>query len=98
MIYINKPPDILMMEETCDNDIHANPENWEKLFNNNCNKCGVTPCYAGDATVIAMSNSRDENQRKVEENLRKMGRFVNNNRLTMNMAKTTLVESMIKQK
>ena len=48
--------------------------------------------------VVEVSNNRQVNQRILDENLTRAQRFLNQNGLTMNKKKKTLVESMIKQK
>ena len=68
MIYVNKLPEELMEKETCRDAIHEPSEN---LFANKSLKYGMTENYADDVTVIMMSNSREENKWKIEENLRK---------------------------
>ena len=68
------------------------------IFTPNCNKCGAVPFYADDATILYHSNSRTQNQLKIETNLCKMKTFLNNNNLSLNMSKTKLMEIMIKQK
>ena len=94
-IYVNELPQVLMREYDCEDEAHMNQE---QLFTNNCHRCRMTNCYADDATIVTMSNSRDENLKTVEENLGRMDSFLKMNGLMMNVGKTTIVESMMKQK
>ena len=93
-IYVNEMPD-LANNPNCNEPCHN--EN-EKLFGPNCKKCGQIPMYAEDASFIVSSKSRENNQARIEEMLDKITFFLNNNNLTINAAKTTLCEVMIKQK
>ena len=94
-LYINELPEAIKDNENCTSDKHS--ENVE-LFGQNCDKCGEIICYADDASVVHASNSREENQRKLTENLDKVNNFLTENRLVMNREKTTLTEIMISQK
>ena len=55
-------------------------------------------CYADDTTYVAISDTREANQRKIWENLEKIAQHLNANKLTINMGKTTLIETMTRQK
>ena len=95
MLYMNELPETLMRPDNCQNVVHKDHIN---LFSSNCEHCGVTPNYADDATIVAVSNTRLDNQSRLDENLTRMQSFLNKNGLTMNKKKTTLVESMVCQK
>ena len=94
-IYINELPS-LTNDDLCEHPQHI--RNSSMLFGNKCLTCGEVPSYADDATVIAASNNRVENQEKLEKNMEKIQVFLQDNKLTMNPTKTTLVESMLPQK
>ena len=51
-----------------------------------------------DATVVISSSTRRENKMKIDKNLDKINRFLNNNGLIVNREKTTLNELMTAQK
>ena len=69
-----------------------------KMFTENCDLCGSVPFYTDDASMIFSSNSRELNQQKIENNLKRIKEFLNDNKLSLNMPKTKLIEIMIKQK
>ena len=60
--------------------------------------CGSLPTYADDATFLFASNSRNINQSKLTDNLKKIKIFLNDHSLSMNESKTTLLELMVRQK
>ena len=95
-IYVNELPAILQKPNACKDDIHRQPP--QKLFKLNCNQCGLIPCFADDITVILRSDSRDLNQIQLTETLIEMNDYLRANKLTMNQAKTTIVEVMLPQK
>ena len=94
-VYINE-----LSEVTADNDCNDRNHVSDKdnLFGTSCLKCGDVTAYADDATIIAASDSRTQNQTKLEENVRKIESFLTSNQLSTNKLKTTIVESMVKQK
>ena len=94
-IYINELPS-LTEDNLCVHPLHQ--KNSQMLFGTKCLTCGFVPSYADDATVVAASNNCPENQLKLERNLRTVQEFLQDNKLTMNPTKTTLVESMLPQK
>ena len=51
-----------------------------------------------DATVIYSSNSRTENQEKLESHLKCVSNFLSANKLSVNQEKTTVTEVMLHQK
>ena len=93
-IYINELPDILW-EEQCLEPTHQNVEN---LFPPNCMKCGSLPCYADDATVSIATKNREISQVKIEEVMENITNYLNSQELIINISKTNLLESMVKQK
>ena len=95
-IYINKLSTLLEDDISCEDDSHD--QSSEYLFPLNCRKCIIVPCYADDTTVVVASKYRPENQQKLLETMRTMKKILNSNQLTMNEAKTTIVEVMVPKK
>ena len=95
ILYINELPDITKEHDTCTDNTH---EKHDELFGQNCTKCGETICYADDASILYSSNSRQENQNKLEEHLNLVNNFLTDNKLVVNRDKTTITEIMIHQK
>ena len=93
-LYINELAETIK-DDKCTNISHQEDD---LLFTRNCIKCGALPTYADDATFLFSSNSRDLNQSKLTENLSKIKFFLNDHSLSMNEAKTTLLELMVRQK
>ena len=94
-MFVNELPAVTK-DDICRSSLHQ--DTTDVLFGGDCLICGIVPSYADDATVISASHSRDSNQLKITENLRKIQNFLSNNRLVMNGTKTKLVESMVAQK
>ena len=94
MLFINELPE-LVNNPMCNDDIH---HNHKQLFTKYCRTCGVIPSYADDATVVTSSRTRELNQVKLNANLDRIAQFLNNNKLSINKTKTTILEIMIKQK
>ena len=94
-IYINEMPEIVKDKVNCTNTTH---ESTEKLFTNNCEKCGQLVCFADDATYVTRNSSRETNQRNIERNMEVSNKFLNANELAINESKTAIIEIMNKQK
>ena len=92
--YINEMPEVINNED-CTDQAH---NRTNKLYNKNCPKCGILICYADDASYVTTSKSRTENQKNIDDNLEKIKTFLNDNKLAVNVPKTTLNEIMNKQK
>ena len=93
-LYTNELADVIKNDD-CN---HQNHMDDSQLFSSNCPNCGALPSYADDATYCYSSNSRLKNQDKLITNLQKIKLFLNNNSLTINESKTTLLELMVRQK
>ena len=74
------------------------PRTPDNLFGRNCSKCGAVICYADDATFTTSSNNKVENQVKINENLENMKLYLYANKLCVNEDKTSMLESMNKQR
>ena len=94
-IYTNEITEITKNEEDCHEWSHQDNED---LFGQNCLNCGATTTYADDATVVVAKRTRDEIQTKLEDNLNRMTDFLESNQLVINQSKTTITETMVKQK
>ena len=66
LIYMNKISKIVK-DNFCDDSSHSEDD---QLFTPNSQKCGTLPFYTDDATMIYSSNSRTENQVKIDSNLK----------------------------
>ena len=93
-VYTNELPETIVDQE-CPEEAH---KKVNKLFSDNCTKCGSLPCFADDATFIISRKTRPELQEKITENMKTIKTFLNNNDLTVNESKTKILELMVKQK
>ena len=73
-------------------------QNTEKMFGEECDKCGKIIQYADDTTYHIASWNRIRNQLKLKLNLNRLGEFLTSNQLSINKSKTHLEEIMLKQK
>ena len=94
LTYLNEMTEIVR-NPNC-NDTSHQDNNF--LFGNNCQKCGTISIYADDTTYRISHKTRQHNQLKIRENLDRIGEYLNNNDLIINMEKTKTVECMIVQK
>ena len=94
-IYINDFPDIVNDTDTCTQSAH---EPGINLFGENCTVCGNIAAYADDAIFTTASNRRDTNQERLDIMLLRMQKYLNNNKMTVNLTKTLLWEFMLYQK
>ena len=85
-------------DQNCRNKYHNPSKSTQNLFGENCNTCGQMNLYADDATLVVTSKCRNENQTQVRRKLETLKTHLNSNKLTLNMEKTTLLETMLKQK
>ena len=93
-VYVNDIT-LAVIDQECSNPVH---ENREELFGQHCNDCGEVITYADDSTYHTASKKRTDNQSKIDKNILKLQKYMNNNELFLNMGKTTVLELMIKQK
>ena len=94
LIYMNKLP-YIVKEDYCLMEEHNKNE---KLFRQNCRKCGLITCYADDCTLAIAKNDRTENAVCMSKNLEKISDFLTSNGLRINKSKTVLQEGMVRQK
>ena len=74
--------------------IHKNKEN---LLDDDCSNCGSLPAYTDDTTYVCFGN-REHNQIRIVNILERLRRYLNSNKLTINTAKTVLIEFMLPQR
>ena len=79
----------------CTNDVHKDNQ---KLFKNNCKKCGTVPSYADDSTYMVATTTRFQAQQKIIDNVAKIKRYLDSNSMSINLSKTEILETMVRQK
>ena len=94
IIYVNELPSILNKTE-CTELVHAEKTN---LFTDNCAKCGFIPTYADDSTIVITSSNRYEAQEQIIDTTDKIKIFLDANSLSLNLGKTEILETMVRQK
>ena len=70
----------------------------ECLFSRNCKVCGTLICYADDSTFTFSSKNRNDNQIRIHECIENMKIYLTANKLCINEDKTSLLESMNRQR
>ena len=93
-IYTNELPSTVE-DKQCQEPVHRDKL---ALFPNNCRQCGSVPSFADDATFVVQTKNRIESQDKIDNATTKIKNFLNSQELVVNLSKTTLLESMVKQK
>ena len=93
-IYTNELPAVVR-QPNCQDPAHREQD---FLFGDNCRNCGSVPSYADDATFVIESKNREISQSKIEEATTSMKNFLNSQDLCVNMEKTCILETMVKQK
>ena len=94
LIFVNELTSIVNNSE-CQNQVHGRTD---RLFTEVCQQCGTFPMYADDGQFQYSSNSRANNQDKIESTFWTIKNFLNTNGLLVNESKTILVEFMSHQK
>ena len=94
LLYVNDFPSIIE-DDTCDNPYHSYNE---KLFGNECKKCGLLPVYMDDGTYLLRGRHRAAIQDIIEIMFTRIKNYLNAHRLKINEAKTGLTEFMVCQK
>ena len=72
-------------DQNCTDESH---QDHSKIFGNNCRKCGTVVLFADDVTYHIASKTRQRNQNKIVENLDKLQKILNDNKLALNIGKT----------
>ena len=93
-IYMNELPELAKVEN-CHDPSHRKKTN---LFSPNCNQCGTIPCFTDDVTYHIGTKHRNISQEKIENRMEKIKSYLNSQELVVNIGKTNILESMVKQK
>ena len=96
VLYVNKLPS-LMNDADCHKSVHTTNDE-SKLFTENCVSCGQMPTYTDDSTVVITTKSRFAAQERIVEIIERVKQFLAANLLSLNLGKTEIVESMVRQK
>ena len=94
LLYINEMAEVVK-DLNCTNPVHSVKSS---LFSENCSTCGQIVVYADDAAFVVSEKRRFENQRRLNLNLARLEIVLNTNDLIINVSKTAILETMIKQK
>ena len=97
VVYVNELPAI-MNDDDCDEPVHSPDADDQKLFTDNCDRCGQMPTYADDSTVVISTTSRYLAQERITVIIERVKSFLASNTLSLNLGKTELVETMVRQK
>ena len=68
-----------------------------RLFSRQCSDCGILSTYADDTTYVVSSDKRERNQEKITTNLENLRKYLNDNKLAINLSKTATTEFMVQQ-
>ena len=79
----------------CTESVHEDKTN---LFTDNCEKCGFIPTYADDSTIVISSSNRYEAQEQIIDTTDRVKTFLDANSLSLNLGKTEILETMVRQK
>ena len=94
ILYVNELTNVIN-DPNCNDSTHKDKT---KLFTDNCSKFGSIPTYAADLMYQVSTNTRFEAQEKINVNIEKIKTFLDANSLSINMDKTEILETMIRQK
>ena len=81
-----------------DDNQTTHPNEMECLFSRNCKVCGTLTCYADDSTFTFASKNRKDNQTRIHDSIENMKIYLTANKLCINEDKTSLLESMNRQR
>ena len=93
-VYIHEMTEVVR-DNDCTETVYGD---LTKLFGNPCGRCGSVNMYADDATYNVSASKRETNKLKIEKTLKEIERFLLENELHLNVAKTTVLECMVPQK
>ena len=98
VLYVNELPSI-MNDNNCNEPVHvANNDDAADLFTENCDRCGQMPTYADDSTVVISTTNRFLAQERIFVIIDRVKIFLAANSLSLNLGKTEIVETMVRQK
>ena len=80
---------------SCDGQSHLDRRT---LFGDQCSDCGILTTYADDSTYTVTSRTRQTNQIHLIRSLDKLECFLNDNKLVINLSKTSVTECLVQQK
>ena len=95
VLYINKLPEVVNDATNCNDLVHGLKN---RLFTENCKKCGSVPTYAHDSSFVVTTKTRFLAQEKISSNIMKIKDFLDTNTLLINLGKTEILEVMVRQK
>ena len=93
-IFMNEMTEVVT-RQNCPNVEHRDRR---QLFGTNCRECGFLTLYADDSILVTGSRRRDQNQENIKRCLDEIQDYLNDNKLVLNLPKTSLTEIMITQK
>ena len=93
-VYMNDITEAIK-DENCTNSTHLNKDD---LFGCQCEQCGELTTYVDDSTYHIASKKRETNQEKINTNLDRIQKYMDNNELSINLGKTKVLEMMLRQK
>ena len=96
VLYVNELPS-LMNDENCEDEAHVRNDESE-LFTENCVTCGQMPTYADDSTVMITTKNRFVTQERIIVIINRVKNFLASNSLSLNLGKSEIVETMVRQK
>ena len=96
ILYINELPSLINNDNCTDKSHNRNEKS--SLFTDNCSSCGQIPTYADDSTIVVTTKNRCAAQIRIIEVTNRVKEFLNANSLTINLDKSEIVESMVRQK
>ena len=94
ILYINDMPEAIK-DDNCPDPSH---QLEICLFGKNCPQCGSLPSYSDDSTYLVTLRTRAQSQSRIIEVMDRLKNYLNDNSLSINLAKTEIVEIMVKQK
>ena len=94
LIFTNEMTEVIK-QENCQNLVHTDRKT---LWGKQCQQCGLLIQYADDITYVTGNKIRAKNQQNLSRNLQILSEHLQNNQLSINQSKTSLIETMIFQK
>ena len=87
-----------MNDSDCNEPAHITDDADSNLFTDNCNECGQMPTYADNSTVVITTSNRFKAQERITVIVDRVKEFLAANSLSLNLGKTEIVETMVRQK
>ena len=94
LIYSNEMTEVIK-NSSCLNIAH---QDRRTLWGKQCSDCGIITQYADDTTFTIGNLKRQDNLTKLRRNLEEITLYLQDNKLSINQTKTSLMEAMIPQK